>query len=440
MSFRNNFLYSLFSLGCVAVSDAPAANFLTGNSAQTTALAGAFVPGTDTVQDAMSINPAALALIGSPLLELSVAGIFARGSFQSGGAPPAPLTSYGVVPYGAFSTPVGKSRFTVALALAPQLTSSANWRYTDPSGGVGKVSYGTLDHQSEIVALRGSFGVGISLTRRLQVGFTTGVVYNRNTLRTAYIFQEHPTLAGLKTLLDLRTSGTGWNSSLGVLFQASRKWQIGGAYQSQTTLNSRGTATGNAGLQFAAIGLGAARPDFGYRSLVKTKLPQSAIVHTSFELNHRTRAVMQLDWIDWRNAFRDLPVALTQGNNSDINSLLNSTSINDSVPLRWKNQVAARFGIERGWQEHATLRAGFAHSSSIVPAQTLTPLTAALTRNTAAAGIGYRLRRCRFNLGYNFDPTVRKSIGRSILKSGEYSNSQVRTGTQAIVFSTSFQL
>ena len=90
--------------------------------------------------------------------------------------------------------------------------------------------------------------------------------------------------------------------------------------------------------------------------------------------------------------------------------------------------------------ERFTATAGFRHSNNPLPASTVTPLTAAIMQNGISAGVGYQVRRTRFDLSYGFDFTARETVGTSALVSGEYSNSAVRIGTQAIKLTTSFGL
>lgn len=418
-----------------------AGDFLnSGGSARSVGAGGVYLSGRDSVVDAMAINPAGLALLGQPTLDLNVAAIFARGSFTNRANPSGKLDANGAVPYGAFGTPLRNSRFSIGFAALPELISAARWRYTDTFGGVGNVSYGTLDQKSEIIAMRAAAGVGMFVNSRLQLGATLGAVYNSNTLQGAYVFQSHPVLTGLKTLLDLKTSGVGWKGTVGVLVTASTRIQCGGTYNSRTLIASRGVATGNAGIQFAAIGLGTAQPDFRYDARVDTTLPQSVMAHIAWSAGKHTRVVAQTEWIGWNQAFARLPVTLTHGNNSDLNGLLGSDSIRDSVPLNWHDQFVARAGVEHSVREGAVIRVGFARASDPVPSSTLSPLTAAITRSTLSAGFGYRVGRCRFDLAYMNDPSVSQRTGQSALKSGEYSNSKVSVETQGIVLSTSIRL
>jgi long-subunit fatty acid transport protein len=433
----------ILSAAVLAVAAAPAwcdDFLLSGASARTVGVAGAYVPSADNPQDAMAINPAGLALLGGRRLDVSVASMFARGHFSNAANTDAQLNSNGAVPFAAFGTPIGKSRFTLGLGLLPELMAMSRWQYRDAPGGAGGVSYGLMNHNSEIMAMRASAGLGVFLSQKVQVGVTFGGVYNSNTLQTAYVFQSHPALAGLKTGLDLHTTGYGWKTTVGVLVHPTRNFEFGVAWKSKVNIASKGTATGNAGVQFAAIGLGAARPDFRYDAQVDNILPQSLVGNIAWSVNPRTRIVAQGDWVNWKNAFATLPVTLTNGNNADINGLLKTNGIKDGIPLDWKDQVVGRVGVERSWLEAATLRFGYARASNPVPSSTLSPLTAAITRNNLSAGFGYRFAKWRVDAAYSVDPTATAQSGRSALKSGEYNNSTVKLNTQAVVLTASFRL
>lgn len=437
--FRPLILLSVASLSLT--SQAWCDDFFTnGASARSAGAGGVYVPGSDSALDAMAMNPAGLAVLGAPRLDVSVAGMFARGTFTNSANSNGPLNSNGAVPYGALAIPIGNSRFTVGVAALPELMSAAKWSYADTPGGVGGVSYGLMNHNSEILALRTAAGVGVYLGPKLQIGATFGAVYNANTLQTAYVFQNHPALAGLKTLLDLHTNGTGWNGSVGALVSPSKTFEFGVSYKSRTTIASQGVATGNIGIQLAALGLGGARPDFQYDAEVDNVLPQSVVANVLVRVNPGLRLVAQSDWINWKRAFTSLPVILTNGNNADINGLLGTSGINDSIPLDWRNQIIGRIGVEKSWMENTVIRAGYAHSNDPVPGSTLSPLTAAITRNTLSAGFGHTHGRYRFDFSYSIDPTAQNNSQQSVLKSGEYSNSVVRVGTQAIVLTTSIRL
>jgi long-chain fatty acid transport protein len=407
-------------------------------SARSMAMGGVYLPSTGSAIDAMTANPAGLTALSSRTVDISLTGIFASGSFTNSVNANTPLKdSPGVVPYGAFGTPIGHSRFSIGLGVTPELMSVSNWNYVDAPGVAG-ASYGLQKQKSAILAVRSAAGVGFAPNRKLAFGVSVGAVYNSNTLNAPYIFQSNPALAGLKTLVDLHTTGIGWNTNVGLIATPLDRVQFNVAWKSRTVIDSTGDANGNIGAQLTALGL-AAQPAFHYSAAVRNLLPQSVLAGVNWHVAGKWTFALQGDWVNWKSAFSSLPVSLTNGNNSDINSLLGTNSIFDRIPVLWKDQYSVRGGIEYRMVENVSLSGGYAFSTNPVPASTLSPLTAAIMTNQLSTGIGFHRGHWRIDLAYGIDPSARESVGRSALLSGEYSNSSVRIGTQSVRLDTSFQ-
>jgi long-chain fatty acid transport protein len=407
-------------------------------SARSMALGGVYLPSAGGAIDAMAANPAGLTALSARTIDMSLTSIFASGSFSNSVNTNAPLKDApGVMPYGAFGTPVGHSRFSVGAGITPELMSVSNWNYVD-APGVGGASYGLQQQKSAILAARISAGVGYAFSRKLAVGVSVGAVYNSNTLDAPYIFQSDPAVAGLKTLVDLHTTGIGWNTSVGVIATPTNGIQFNAAWKSRTVIDSTGDASGNIGTQLAALGL-AAQPAFHYAAAVRNVLPQSVLAGVNFRVDGRWIFALQGDWVNWNDAFTNLPVSLTGGTNPDINGLIGRNSIFDRVPVLWKDQYSVRGGVEYRLTENVALRAGYGFSNNPVPASTLSPLTAAIMTNQLSTGIGYRHGHWRTDLAYGINPSASESVGHSALLSGEYNNSSVRIGTQSLSLNTSFQ-
>jgi long-chain fatty acid transport protein len=432
--FRTLFFAFILTTACLHAQDF----YWSTASARSMALGGVYLPSAGGAIDAMAANPAGLTLLGARTLDLSLTGVFAGGSFSNSVNANAPLKdSPGVVPYGAFGMPVGHSRFSIGFGLTPELTSVSNWNYVDAPGVAG-ASYGLQKHKSAILAVRSAAGVGFAPNRKLAFGVSVGAVYNSNTLDAPYIFQSNPALAGLKTLVDLHTTGIGWNMNAGVIATPSDRVQFNVAWKSRTVVNSTGDADGNIGAQLTALGL-AAQPAFHYSAAVRNVLPQSVLAGVNWRVAGKWTFALQGDWVNWKNAFSSLPVSLTNGTNADINGLLGTNSILDRVPVLWKDQYSARLGVEYRVTENVSMSSGYAYSTNPVPASTLSPLTAAIMTDQISTGIGFHRGHWRIDLAYGIDPSSKESVGRSALLSGEYSNSSVRIGIQSVRLNTSLQ-
>ncbi len=162
----------------------------TGASAGAAASGGAVVAGTDSVLDAVEVNPAALAKLDKSALELGGVGALASGQFANSVDPNGQLRgNAGAFGYGALAYRIGESAWRGALAVTPEDLIRVSWRYLDPPGTAG-ASYGLQTNRSKLLAVRPS----VSLARRLgphwAAGGTLGLIYNQNTLQAPFIFQQ----------------------------------------------------------------------------------------------------------------------------------------------------------------------------------------------------------------------------------------------------------
>jgi long-chain fatty acid transport protein len=432
MNLRRYLGVALLAFGSFTTSAFGQSFYWNTTSAQSVALGGVYVPSSSDVLDAIAANPAGLTTLTRPTLNANVSLFFARGSFSNSVNSNAPMTtSPGAVPYGAFGMPIGHSRFSFGLGFTPELMAASDWKYVDAPGTLG-VTYGLQEQKSAILAGRAAGGFGVRINSRLSIGATVGADYNSNTLHAPYIFQSQPVLKGTKTLLDLHTTGSGWNTSVGVLAVPTKKVQVGLAWKSRTVINSTGTATGDASALFTALGAGSAPSTFTYSAKVQNVLPQSLLASVAWYANPRWILAFQTNWVNWQNSFVTLPVTLTNGTNAVINSVAGSTSLVDGVPLNWKNQYSYHMGAERLVTESSSVRFGYAYANSPVPDSTLTPLTAAIMSNQISAGYVYRRGNSRIDAAYAFAFTANQSVQQSGLQAGEYNNSSVHVGTQTV--------
>jgi long-chain fatty acid transport protein len=393
-----------------------------GIGARSMSLAGSEVAVAEDALGAMSANPAGLALLKRPELQFGGVGAYAHGSFNNAFNKNAPLNSLGGLPEAAFALPLGQGPITIGISSAPDAALSANWKYNDSPGGLGGVSYGAQRYRSEILLQRSAFGAAAKLGDKWSVGASVGLVYNKNKLQAPYIFQNTPGVAGAKTLLDLDTDGLGVNADFGIIFRPNENWQFGLNYRTETSVRSHGHASGDIGPQLALPSV-----PFKYDAQVNNHFPQVVTAGAAWRFHPQWRLSLQLDWVNWANTFDRLPVHLTNGDSAIINGALGSSTLDDQVPLNWRNSFVYRAGIEYAASESWRLRAGYSYGRSPVPNETLTPLTATITEHTLALGAGWQRGRYTIDFGYQLELPAERNVGTSALLSGEYSNSSVET-------------
>jgi long-chain fatty acid transport protein len=159
----------------------------------------------------------------------------------------------------------------------------------------------------------------------------------------------------------------------------------------------------------------------------------------SWQAHKNWRVALQVDWVDWSSAFRQLPVHLRNGNNAAINAAVGSNAMDDFVPLNWRDTFDYRAGVEYSATEKLKLRTGYRYGRSPVPDQTLLPLTALINEHVFTTGAGYDWGRWRLDFAYQWELPASRSVGTSGLLSGEYSNSRTEVSIHTLALTASMR-
>jgi long-chain fatty acid transport protein len=412
-----------------------------GVGAESMSMGGTETGWAHTPLGAMAANPAGLGFLDAAEFDLGAVGAVPNGEFKKNPAADGRLDdTFRVFPESALAWPLQTIPLTLGLSFIPESADVADWNYYDSPGGLGgNVSYGQQPHRAEIELWRAALGAGWRISPQWSLGVSVGANYNDNELSTPYIFQNlspNPnSLNGAKTLLDLRTSGFGWNAQAGILFRATTHLQFGLSYQTEMKVDTKGDAWGD---PYAQFGASPGPLAFHYNAEVDNTFPQQASLGMSWKFQPQWRLALQLDWLNWANAFRSLPVKLSNGSNPGVNAALGA-NVSDSVPMNWSDEFVYRAGLEYAVTENLSLRAGYCFGRSPVPDSTLTPMTAAITEHTLTAGVGYQWKHVAVNLAYQYDLPVTRNVGQSALLSGEYSNSSTSVNIHWLALTTSIR-
>lgn len=417
-----------------------------GAGARALSLGGASVAQPNAALEALQANPAGLSALKSPQLQVGLGMVNADGDFSNSANTDAGLDDgFGVWPEAAVAFPIGATPITVGFGFVSDAALGGKWNYVDAPGGLGgTTSYGYQEHSSKITALRLAFGASWQITESLAFGAGVGLVYNQNRLHAPYTFQSYPSLVGggqgFKTLLDLKTEGFGVNGNFGLTYRTCEKVTIGLSYQTPTKIRSDGDANGNAGVQLDNLFGPGVPPNFHYDAEVQNVFPQMISAGVNWQITDRVRAIAQVDWVNWADAFDELEVYLNNGDNAAINGVLGTPNIYDIIPLRWEDQFVYRVGVDFQATEAIALRAGYCYGSSPVPDSNLTPMTAAIMEHKLSVGAGWKNERYAVDVGYQYSLPATQDVGTSVLRSGEYSNSRVEVDVHmvAVTFGLNF--
>jgi long-chain fatty acid transport protein len=122
------------------------------------------------------------------------------------------------------------------------------------------------------------------------------------------------------------------------------------------------------------------------------KFPQSIGFGTSYSASDNFKLALDVEWINWANAFDKMTIKLSNGVNPNINTMLgNSGSFNLDFPMNWKNAVVVKVGGEYKVIDDLTLRLGYAYGNNPVPESTIFPVFPAIVENHLMIGASYRV-------------------------------------------------
>jgi len=244
----------------------------------------------------------------------------------------------GIIPEAGMVWAPSDSDFTFGAGLFAQSAMSAEFEFVDPPGA-GGVTYGNQEHRAEYIVLSGVGAAAWSVNDALTLGATVGVAYNRNQLEAPYIFQSHPVLSGLKVLVDLDADTTALTASAGLNYRVNDSASFNVLYKMESDFDAEGSLSGNLG----QLGLGI-QETFSYDAEVATGLPASLAASYVWQVNQRWQLGIQAQRIFWEETFADLPIALTDGTNADLNAFLGTDRIDDVAPLDWDDQDVLSIG------------------------------------------------------------------------------------------------
>lgn len=131
-----------------------------------------------------------------------------------------------------------------------------------------------------------------------------------------------------------------------------------------------------------------------YNAKAKFGLPQSLAAGISFAPTKKLRLSLDGEWINWKTAFDQMDITLTEGSNANINKMLGTAgTIEMPFPMYWKNTVVIRTGVEGDVSKRWILRAGYVYGSNPVPSSTVFPVFPAVVKHHVTAGASVKVSK-----------------------------------------------
>ena len=288
---------------------------------------------------------------------------------------------------------------------------STNYDMNGPLSFPGPRAYDSFGILTKILP-----GLSYKLTDRLSIGGTFGVGVSYASLNGPYTLQSPP-LTGTPILLDIHGGGATQVWSVGMQYLLTDDTVLGATYQSASNFNLHGSAQ---------VNLPAALGGFGttYQSTIAIKWPQSVALGVAHKLcPHRTVSA-DVIWFDWANSFNQVGVTLQNPTNPVFQAL--APTINEQLPLNWRDSVSMRLGYQQLLDIGGTFRIGYVYHPNPVPNSTLTPFLPATLTNTFTVGYGFGWRAWQINAGWAHAFSAPQSVGTSSIVGGDFNNSTIR--------------
>ncbi len=122
-------------------------------------------------------------------------------------------------------------------------------------------------------------------------------------------------------------------------------------------------------------------------------LPQTFGAGFMYEASESFRLALDVEYLQWADAFDKMEIRMTGGQNSNINLMMGGTEgeIAMDFPLEWEDSYLVKLGGEFDASDHFILRAGYAYNSNPVPDATVFPLFPAIVEHHLTLGGSYDL-------------------------------------------------
>ncbi len=157
--------------------------------------------------------------------------------------------------------------------------------------------------------------------------------------------------------------------------------------------------------QLAAAGLDlSAGMTAEYEAATTITLPMTFGLGVAVPATERLQLAGEVEWRKWSSAERTMPFNLTNGENPNINLMLNADPTNGDFiypfPLEWQDTWSAKFGAEWNMSATRAIRAGFVYGENPVPTNTAFVAFPAISTKAVTLGATFDLAGFPLDLGY----------------------------------------
>ena len=400
----------------------------------------------------MMTNPAGIAFLDAPVIDVQFGLMVPRLEFSNALNNEKGRKSYYPLPALSYASPEPGGAIAWGIGAFTQGGMGADFFLNHDLFRLTDGSFWKQDYFSQLAVMQGGPSIAWRISPEFAVGASAHLVYSQMEFRMPYslspsalggiidsrtgltfgdMFSAPPSAGGFgysevtasAKMLDLTAFGFG--GKIGLAWKPSDRTSIGLCYTSATPLTYKnGTAgmdmTAQLNDAFGRAVQGALQQDpsltpaeaqqmvarmftqlgidlsagvaANYDLEAELTFPQSIGFGASYAFDTNFRMAVDVEWINWAEAFDVMTLNLAGGDNANINRLLgNDGTFSLEFPLAWEDATVMRVGLEYEPVQELTLRAGGAFGTNPVPATTLFPVFPAITENHAMVGATVRL-------------------------------------------------
>lgn len=253
--------------------------------------------------------------------------------------------------------------------------------------------------------------ISVRVTEKLSIGANLGVAVSHMELEGPYTLQGPSAFAGTPTKFDLQATGAGLSWATGLQYRLSPKTMIGFNYQAAMKQKLDGNTLVD------IPGLGQSRWD----TELNVKWPQTVGVGIMHQPRSDLDVGLDVVWFNWSDAFQSFDNTLTNPDSPTYAAVVGN-SLQESLPLNWRDTLSVRTGIQKRLTGGRTLRAGYIYHRNPIPDDTLSPFIQTTLEHAFTFGYGWLAKGYELDFAYQYSFSDTQQVGTSSYIGGDFDN------------------
>lgn len=440
------FFALLISTGIYAQSG----TIMISNDAQSAGRGGTSI-GVFNSYELMMTNPAGLSFVKGSSVSVNLSVMQSNTHFKNTINDTDGTTNYSPLPDLGYINKSAESKWTWGFGAFTQGGMGADFSLNNALYRDAQGNYELQDYHSKFAVMEFGPSVAYKLTEKLAIGASLHAVYSMMEFQMPFgmnpsimegvampglsfgqLFAADPSQGGFgyqeviasANMSDLSTIS--WTGKVGLAYKPNDKLSIGLNFNLPIALNFK-SATASMDMtaqfndafgkavqgymfqnpgstpdeamaavagQFGQMGIDLSKGVAGEYDLdLNMKMPLSIGYGMSYQASQKINLSFDMIWTNWANAFDKMEMTMTDGTNTNINTMIGGSGFSFDFPLKWKNNVTLKVGGEYAFTDQFTFRMGYAYNNNPTPASTVFAIFPAIVEHHITLGGTYQLAK-----------------------------------------------